>query len=137
MSTEFRVSTNTLGDVARLLQSAVALFDTRLADTNGVVASIAGGSWQGEDADLFTENYRAWEGNAMALRLVLDNLSHTLLAAERTYEATESGLDSGFDSVTAGMSGPSASKAQQTSNDKSAEFVSAEPIAMQSTGATP
>ena len=135
MSTEFRVQTNSLGDVARLLQSAIALFDTRLADTGGVVASVAGGSWQGEDAELFTTNYQKWESNALALRLTLENLSHALLAAERNYEATESGLDSGFDSVTAAMSSPGASKAQQPkSATAEASFVSAAPAP--STGAS-
>jgi len=103
MSTEFRVQTNSLGDVARLLQSAITVFDARLADTSGVVSSVAGASWQGEDAEMFTLNYSQWETGALQLRMILENLSTTLIAAERTYESMESGLDSGFDSVTESM----------------------------------
>ena len=97
----FDVTTQSLGEVARLLQSAIATFDERVSNSDGVVHQIANGSWQGQDAELFASSWAQWHSSAMAIRMVLENISVTLLSAQSGYEGIESALDSSFDETTA------------------------------------
>lgn len=99
----FEVTTQSLGDIARLLQSAIATFDERVANSDGVVHSVVNGTWQGQDADLFATSWSQWHSQAMAVRQSLDSIAMTLLAAQAGYEGVENALDGGFDTVTSQM----------------------------------
>lgn len=107
----FEVTTQSLGDIARLLQSAIATFDERVANSDGVVHNIVNGSWQGQDAELFASSWQQWHTGAMGVRQVLENISLTLLAAQAGYEGVENALDGGFDTVTAQLTPKTATAA--------------------------
>jgi WXG100 family type VII secretion target len=96
---DFEVSTNSLGDVARMLQSAIATFDVQLDNVQGTVNRIVNQSWQGTDADLFDSSFQDWYNSAVGVRSVLETLALTLVAAENGYESTESALDKNFDAT--------------------------------------
>lgn len=100
---DFDVSTNSLGDVARLLQSAIATFDSQLENAQGTVNRIVNQSWQGTDADLFDSSFQDWHNSALGVRSVLETLALTLVAAENGYESTETALDNSFDQTAAAL----------------------------------
>jgi WXG100 family type VII secretion target len=118
---QYRVRTESLGEVANLLQSVVSTFDAQVAETDSVVRSVVDSSWQGEDATVFDTQWNEFQAGATALRAVLSSLATRLQAAEGGYGATEAGLGSGFAdsegalavrpaaSPTAGLGAPSSS----------------------------
>jgi len=93
---QYRVRTESLGEVANLLQSVVSTFDAHVAETNSVVRSVVDSSWEGEDATLFDTNWQEFQASATALRTVLASLATRLQAAEGGYGTTETGLSGGF-----------------------------------------
>lgn len=93
---QYRVRTESLGEVANLLQSVVSTFDAHVAETGSVVRSVVDSSWEGEDATLFEKNWQEFQAGATALRTVLSSLAGRLQAAEGGYGSTESGLSGGF-----------------------------------------
>jgi len=93
---QYRVRTESLGEVANLLQSVVSTFDAHVAETNSVVRSVVDSSWEGEDATLFDTNWQEFQASATALRSVLASLATRLQAAEGGYGTTETGLSGGF-----------------------------------------
>ena len=96
----FEVTTQSLGEIARLLQSAIATFDERVANSDGVVQNVVNATWEGEDAELFASSWSLWHTQAMAVRQSLDSIAMTLLAAQAGYQGVENALDGGFDTVT-------------------------------------
>jgi len=93
---QYRVRTESLGEVANLLQSVVSTFDAHVAETNSVVRSVVDSSWEGEDATLFDTHWQEFQASATALRSVLASLATRLQAAEGGYGTTETGLSGGF-----------------------------------------
>lgn len=89
---QFRVRATSLGEVAAHLQTAVAVFDGHMASTESVVSSVVGASWEGADADAFTEQWQALRAQSDLVRLALTALAGQLVAAEGGYTSTESGL---------------------------------------------
>ncbi len=89
---QFRVRASSLGEVAAHLQTAVAVFDGHMASTQSVVSSVVGASWEGADADAFTEQWQALRAQSDLVRLALTTLAGQLVAAEGGYTSTESGL---------------------------------------------
>jgi len=89
---QFRVRASSLGEVAAHLQSAVAVFDGNMASTQSVVSNVVGVSWEGADADAFTEQWQALTAQADVVRLALTTLAGQLVAAEGGYTTAESGL---------------------------------------------
>jgi WXG100 family type VII secretion target len=93
---QYRVRTESLGEVANLLQSVVSTFDAHVSETDSVVRSVVDSSWEGEDATLFDTNWQEFQASAVALRAVLSSLAGRLQAAEGGYGSTETGLSGGF-----------------------------------------
>jgi WXG100 family type VII secretion target len=89
---QYRVRTESLGEVANLLQSVVSTFDAHVSETDSVVRSVVDSSWEGEDATLFDTNWQEFQAGAAALRAVLSSLAGRLQAAEGGYGSTETGL---------------------------------------------
>ena len=110
----FDVTTQSLGEIARLLQTAIATFDARVTNSDGVVHNIVNATWEGQDADLFATSWSQWHTQAMAVRESLESIALTLIAAQAGYEGVENALDGGFDTVTSQMT-PKAQTASVTS----------------------
>lgn len=125
---QYRVRANSLGEVSTLLDSVVATFDSNLAEASATVASVAGSTWQGADADKFVELWGQYEEGALLVRAALSGLNAQLRMAESSYVTTEVGLSGGFanrrQSTTTSAGGPSVS-AQRTAASQ-ASFVSRE-----------
>jgi uncharacterized protein YukE len=93
---QYRVRANSLGEVSTLLDTVVATFDSNLAEASATVSSVAGGTWQGEDADKFVELWGQWQDGALMVRAALTGLSSQLRMAESGYISTDVGLSGGF-----------------------------------------
>lgn len=106
--TSFEVRTETLGDVARLLQSVVTSFESHVSSAEGTVSGVVNATWVGEDAALFESAWNEWKSGAEAISSSLTGLSAALLAAEAAYAMRENAIDSGFDDA----SGAFATKAE-------------------------
>ncbi|QEO15128.1 hypothetical protein FLP10_12425 [Agromyces intestinalis] len=92
----FRVRADRLSEVASLIGTVVATFDSNLAQVDSAVSRAVDVTWVGEDADKFGENWAAFQTLAAQVRLALTQLQHGLMAADTTYTATESGIGKGF-----------------------------------------
>ena len=95
MST-FRVRASSLGEVSAQLQGVIAVFDGHVAEVSSKVHAVSGVSWEGADQRAFDERFRQWQQTADAVRLSLTTLAGQLVAAEGSYEQTESGIRGGF-----------------------------------------
>ncbi|UOE42649.1 WXG100 family type VII secretion target [Agromyces larvae] len=92
----FRVRADRLSEVAALIGTVVATFDSNLAQVDSAVSRAVDVTWVGEDADKFGQNWAAFQTLAGQVRLALTGLQHGLMAADTTYTATESGIGKGF-----------------------------------------
>ena len=93
---QFRVNAPTLSAAAASIGGVIGVFDGNLSAVASRVASVAGNTWQGKDADAFVESWKAFETNAAAIRLVLTSLQARLIAADGTYTQTELGTQRSF-----------------------------------------
>lgn len=128
---QYRVRANSLGEVSTLLDTVVATFDSNLAEASATVSSVAGATWQGDDADKFVELWGEWETGALMVRQALTGLASQLRMAESGYITTEVGLSGGFANrrqSTAATAGGAAAFAQRVaaSQNASAEREEAE-----------
>jgi len=96
---EFRVRAQSLGEVAAQLQGVVTTFDAQVAEAAGAVSSVAGASWQGDDAEEFTRAWTEWQAGAVVVRAALTSLASKLVSAQSGYLGTEGGLSGRFGGV--------------------------------------
>ncbi|WP_394552988.1 WXG100 family type VII secretion target [Agromyces sp. MMS24-JH15] len=92
----FKVRADRLSEVASLIGTAVATFDSHLAEVDRAVGRTVNATWVGEDADKFDENWATFQQIAGQVRLALTQLQHGLVAADTTYTSTEAGIGKGF-----------------------------------------
>lgn len=79
-----------------MLQSVVSTFDAHVSQTNASVRNVVDATWEGEDATAFEASWQQFQGDAAALRAVLESLIGRLYQAEGTYGMTETGLSGAF-----------------------------------------
>ncbi len=118
---QYRVRANSLGEVSTLLDTVVATFDSNLAEANATVSSVAGATWQGDDADKFVELWGQWQDGALMVRAALTGLAAQLRMAESGYISTEVGLSGGFANrrqSTASTAGGAAAMAQRVAANR-------------------
>ncbi|WP_395245801.1 WXG100 family type VII secretion target [Agromyces sp. MMS24-K17] len=99
----FRVRADRLSEVASLIGTVVATFDSNLAQVDRAVGRTVNATWVGEDADRFAENWATFETIAANVRLALTQLQHGLIAADGTYSTTEAGIGKGFNQGSQGL----------------------------------
>lgn len=92
----FKVRADSLSEVAALIGTVIATFDSNLATADNVVTRMAGTTWVGEDAEKFGENWGTFMTLAAQVRLALTGLQHGLIAADGSYTRTESGVGGSF-----------------------------------------
>jgi len=83
------VSTPALGLSAAAIMNSVALLDAQIVQAQGVVNAVAGGTWTGEAADAFAEEWTSFVSSAVLTRTALMSIATRLQAAQSTYEVTE------------------------------------------------
>lgn len=92
----FKVRADSLSEVAALIGTVVATFDSNLASADQVVTRMAGTTWVGEDAEKFGENWDTFMTLAGQVRLALTGLQQGLVAADGSYTSTEAGVGGSF-----------------------------------------
>ncbi|MEV1131383.1 WXG100 family type VII secretion target [Agromyces sp. NPDC049794] len=92
----FKVRADSLSEVAALIGTVVATFDSNLASADQAVTRVAGTTWVGEDAEKFGENWGSFMALAGQVRLALTGLQQGLIAADGSYTRTEAGVGGSF-----------------------------------------
>lgn len=88
----FVVSTPSLGFSAATMTDAAAMLDMQIQQAQGVISAVVGGTWTGEAADKFLEEWQGFVASAALTRTALISIATRLQAAQSTYEVTESQL---------------------------------------------
>ncbi len=88
----FVVSTPSLGFSAASMMDAAALLDMQIAQAQGVVDAVAGGTWTGDAADAFVQEWTTFVASATVTRTALMSIAVRLQGAQNTYEVTEGQL---------------------------------------------
>lgn len=92
----FRVRASSLSEVAALLGTVIATFDTNVSTVDGHVNRTVGSTWVGEDADKFEEDWTTFLVATAAVRQSLTALQNGLIAADGSYTQNESGVQRSF-----------------------------------------
>ncbi|WP_156761679.1 hypothetical protein [Microbacterium karelineae] len=87
----FSVRASSLTEVAALLGSVVATFDSHVASVDSSVQSTLG-TWKGDDATALQENWKTFVSLSEAVRMSLTNLQTGLMHASAGYDTTETGV---------------------------------------------
>ncbi|MGO2518528.1 MAG: WXG100 family type VII secretion target [Microbacterium sp.] len=85
----FVVSTPSLGFSAASMMNAAGMLDAQILQAQGVVNAVAGGTWTGDAADAFIEEWTSFINSATVTRTALMSIATRLQAAQSTYEVTE------------------------------------------------
>ncbi|MFJ3379120.1 WXG100 family type VII secretion target [Curtobacterium sp. NPDC090217] len=93
---QYRVRTETLGQVAQTLQSVVTTFESQVGSTNSHVQSVVDVIWKGEDAATFQRSWTDFQAGSAALAATLRDLAERLRQAGASYELNETGLSGNF-----------------------------------------
>lgn len=93
---QYRVRTETLGQVAQTLQSVVTTFESQVGSTNSHVQSVVDVIWKGEDAATFQKSWTDFQAGSAALAATLRDLAERLRQAGASYELNETGLSGNF-----------------------------------------
>jgi WXG100 family type VII secretion target len=93
---QYRVRTETLGQVAQTLQSVVTTFESQVGSTNSHVQSVVDVLWKGEDAATFQKSWTDFQAGSAALAATLRDLAERLRQAGVSYEFNETGLSGNF-----------------------------------------
>lgn len=93
---QYRVRTETLGQVAQTLQSVVTTFESQVGSTNSHVQSVVDVLWKGEDAATFQKSWTDFQAGSAALAATLRDLAERLRQAGVSYELNETGLSGNF-----------------------------------------
>lgn len=86
----FVVSTPALGFSAASMMNAAGMLDAQIQQAQGVVNAVVGGTWTGDAADAFVEEWTSFISSALVTRTALLSIATRLQAAQSTYETTES-----------------------------------------------
>ncbi|GAA1516258.1 uncharacterized protein YukE [Agromyces terreus] len=92
----FRVRATALSEVAALLGTVLATFDTNLSTVDSQVKRTVDVTWKGDDADSFSEGWATFMTTAGFVRQSLAALQTGLIAADGSYTQNESGVQRSF-----------------------------------------
>ncbi|GGR15023.1 MULTISPECIES: hypothetical protein [Agromyces] len=93
---QFRVRASALSEVAALLGTVLATFDTNLSTVDAQVKRTVDVTWKGDDAESFSEGWATFMTTAGFVRQSLAALQAGLIAADGSYTQNESGVQRSF-----------------------------------------
>ncbi|MDQ0644068.1 WXG100 family type VII secretion target [Microbacterium murale] len=124
----FVVSTPSLGFSAASMMNAAGMLDAQIQQAQSVVNAVAGGTWTGDAADAFVEEWNSFITSAGLTRMALLSIATRLHGAQATYETTESQIVTATRSARVSINQPGKDGELGTKDDEKLSVTLAESV---------